>query len=323
MKVFRLGVMLLASLLLLVVVTGTGFAGEEEEFPQDRPIRLINPYDPGGGVDIAARILSATAPEFIDQSVTVTSMSGAGGQEAMNYVLDNPTGYNLLVTDFVLINQALTEDVRYELDEWVPIVELAEMVPVFFVRQDSPIETMDDFVEMAEADPESITIAHGRHLAPPHLPLILLEEETGIRNTHVPTTGGAEARAFVEGGEVDMGVSLTTSIADMVEAGTYRAIGVTSSERDGFLPDVPTLQEQGYDVTMTIWFTVFAHENTPEEDRRMLEEAFLAALESDSAQEMASRADVDLTLRGMDEAGEIYRNDIENLRVILEAAGEI
>ena len=235
---------------LAVLTGGLVFAegvSEEQAFPEERPVRLINPYGPGGATDISGRILAATAPEFLNQTVSVVSMSGAGGQEALNFIIDDPTGYNLLITDYgPLITTALTEDVRYELDDWVPIVQISEGHPVFFVNTNSPIKTVKDWVDTAKKDPGSITVAHGRYLAPPHLPLILFEQAAGIENTHVATTGGSEARAFVMGGQVDMGASVTTSILPMVKAGDFRAIAVPIAERSPLYPDVPTLKELGY-----------------------------------------------------------------------------
>lgn len=314
----------MAFALLFVVLTGgmlfAGGTAEEQEFPSERPIRLINPYGPGGSTDISGRILAATAPEFLNQTVNVISMSGAGGQEALNFIVDDPTGYNLLITDYgPLITTALTEDVRYELDDWVPIVQISEGHPVFFVNSDSPIKTVDDWVEQAKSDPESITVAHGRHLAPPHLPLILFEQAAGIENTHVATTGGSEARAFVMGGQVDMGASVTTSIASMVEAGDFRAIAVPIAERSPILPEVPTLKELGYDVVFPFWFTVFAHKDTPEEDMRKLEAAFLKAFETESAQAMAEKSGVELKILGMDEAMPVYENTVESLKKVMDA----
>lgn len=322
MKTFRVGS---AILLCAVLVVGAAFAaGEREaEFPGERPVRLINPYDPGGSVDITGRILASTAPEFLGQTVNVVSMSGAGGQEALNFILDQPDGYNLLITDYgPLITTALTEDVRYELDEWVPIVQLSEGHNVFFVRSDSPIETVEDWIEQARREPGSVSIAHGRHLAPPHLPLILFEQIAGIENTHVPTTGGAEARAFVSGGQVDMGASVTTSIKPMVDEGEYRALAVPTEERSPIMPDVPTMKELGYDVVLPFWFTVFAHRDTPEEHMRILQDAFIDALNTESAQAMADRSGVELTVLGMDRAMPVYQRTVENLRTIMEAVGE-
>lgn len=326
MKIAKVKLVVFFTLMLMVLTSGVLFGEgvrEEQEFPEERPIRLINPYDPGGSTDISGRILASTAPEFLDQTVTVTSMSGAGGQEALNFILDDPTGYNLLITDYgPLITTALTEDVRYELDDWVPIVQISEGHPVFFVNSNSPIESVEDWVNMAKEDPGSITIAHGRYLAPPHLPLILFEQEAGIENTHVATTGGSEARSFVMGGQVDMGVSVTTSILPMVEAGDFRAIAVPLEERSPILPEVPTLKELGYDVVFPFWFTVFAHKDTPEEDMRLLEEAFINALETESGKALAEKSGVDLKVLGMDEALPVYENTVKSLRTIMEAVEE-
>ena len=326
MKISKKVFFLFVFLICLTLISGTLFAGgskEAKQFPTERPIRLINPYDPGGATDISGRILASTASEFLGQSVNVISMSGAGGQEALNFIVDDPTGYNLLITDYgPLITTALTENVRYELDDWIPIVQIEEGHNVFFVRSDSPIKNVSDWVAIAKKDPGSITVAHGRYLAPPHLPLILFEEIAGIKNTHVATTGGSEARAFVSGGQVAMGASVTTSIVSMVKAGEFRAIAVPIEERSPIMPDVPTMKEEGYDVVLPFWFTVFAHKSTPEADRRMLEDAFLKALDTKSAKTLATRSGVNMRVLNTNEATKVYQNSVKNLKVILSAAGK-
>lgn len=294
------------------------------DFPSENPIRLVSPYGPGGAVDITGRILSSVAGEFLDTRVDVISMAGAGGQEAIEFVMNaEPDGYTLLITDYgPLVTTALRESVAYELDDWVPIVQITEVVPVFFARADGPNDTLEAWIANARDNPDSLTVAHGRHLSVPHLPLILLEEVSGMSNIHLPTTGGAEALAFVLGGQVEIGASVPSTIQGGVDAGDLVALAVASAERVASLPDTPTLREAGFDVVLPAWYTIFAHRDVPAERRELLEEKILEALASPSAQALGGRTGTVVEPLGAEAAGEAYQTTIANLRTILNNIDE-
>lgn len=289
------------------------------EFPADKPIRLVSPYGAGGAVDIAGRILSSVAGEYLDTRVDVISIDGAGGQEGIEHVLEaEKDGYTLLITDYgPLVTTALREDVSYELDEWVPLVQITEVAPVFFALADGPYNTFEAWLEAGRANPDTITVGHGRHLSVPHLPLILLEEVAEFKNVHLPTTGGSQALAFVLGGQVDVGASVPSTIQGSVDNGTLTALAVATSERYPSLPDTPTLTELGYDVVMPAWYTIFAHRDVPAERRAILEEKIVAALKSDAAQALGQRTGTDVRPLGAAESQQAYDTTIANLKTIL------
>lgn len=300
-----------------VAVSGAGMAAAE--FPSEKPIRLVSPYGAGGAVDIASRILSSVSGEFLDTRVDVISIDGAGGQEAINFVKDAPAdGYTLLVTDYgPLITTALQQDVDYELDDWVPIVQITEVSPVFFARADSPYTDMETLIALAKENPEGISVGHGRYLSVPHLPLILLEQVADFKTNHIPTTGGGQALAFVLGGQTDFGASVPSTIAGGIGDGSLVALALATAERVNALPDTPTLRELGYDVVLPAWYTIFAHRDVPAENMAALEEKILAALNSPSAQALGARTGTDVRPLGMEASMEAYQTTIGNLEAIL------
>ncbi len=312
--------MKLTHLFLASTMAVTGAAGmAAADFPSEQPIRLISPYGAGGAVDIASRILSSVSGEYLDTRVDVISIDGAGGQEAINLVRDAPAdGYTLLVTDYgPLITTALQEDVSYELDEWVPIVQITEVSPVFFARADGPYTDMETFIELAQADPGAISVAHGRYLSVPHLPLILLEQVAEFETNHIPTTGGGQALAFVLGGQTDAGASVPSTIAGGIGDGSLVALALATAERVDALPDTPTLRELGYDVVLPAWYTIFAHRDVPAERMAILEERIMEALNSPSAQALGGRTGTDVRPLGMEASMEAYQTTIVNLEAIL------
>ncbi len=310
---------LLLVAVVLLMAFSFGALAEGADFPKAKQIRMVVPYGAGGGVDISTRILATPAQDILGQRIDVVCMPGAGGQEGINFVLQQPKdGYTLLVTDYgPLVTTALTEEVSYDLSDWVPLVQITEVVPTFFVLSESPLKDVAEWVKTAKDKPESLTVAHGRHLSVPHLPLILFEKTAGMKNTHVPTTGGSEALAYVLGKKVDVGASVPSTIASTVKAGTVRPLAVCSLERVATLPDTPTMKELGYDVVLPAWYTVFAPKGVPEENLTDLEEKFIEALNSNTAKEMAAKANVLLTPYGRDKTVGLYEGTISSLKTIL------
>nr|WP_163502145.1 tripartite tricarboxylate transporter substrate binding protein [Halomonas socia] len=299
-------------------ITASGVSNAD--FPTEKSLTLVTPYGAGGGVDITARVLSGVARDNIGTRVDIVNMEGSGGQEAINHVLRSQSdGYTLLITDYgPLITTALRENVNYELEEWAPIATITEVVPTFFTRSDHEIQSVSDWVDYAKENPGSMSVGHGRHLSVPHLPLILFENEAEIENIHIPTTGGSEALAYVLGGTTDFGASVPSTIQSGVEAGNITPIAVASQERVASLPDTPTMLEEGYDVVLPAWYTIFAHRDVPQERREILEEEIMSALNTEEAHSLATQSGVSLTLRGIEESSTAYENTISNIKLLLD-----
>ena len=287
----------------------------------DKAIKLVVPYDAGGGVYNVAIIVAAAAQEKLGTSVDVVCMAGNGGQEGIEYVYNQPSdGYTLLATDYgPLVSTAIEEEVIYELTDFVALAEMSENIPTFFVKSDSPYETMDDLIEAAKANPGKVSVGHGKYHSVPHLPLILLEQETGADFNEVPTSGGSEALAFTLGGSVDVGASVPSTISGSVEAGDLRVLAVASDERAPEFPDAPTLKELGYDVSMAAWYSIFCKSDVPENVRTALEEAFVEAMSDPEIQETAAASDITLTAKGAADAQAAYEESITNLEALLSA----
>lgn len=294
-------------------------------FPADRAISIVSYNQAGGGADTAARIVTANIQPILNQRVDVVNMAGGGGIEALEYILNQPhDGYTLLLGDITFINQYLTSDVPYTLDDWTPVAKVGKSAPVVFVKADSPFQTLDDIINACKEGQE-VSIAHGRVNSGPHVTLKTLEKMAGFESNNVPTEGGGEALSFVLGGQVDVGISIPSTISAGVEAGELRAIAVSDTKRwDGFLAEVPTLLELGYDVNMSGGFTVYAPSDTPAEVIQQLHDAFVEAMESEGAIGMAKAAKVtmapDMTLEDVANEYATVQNTMTNY---YEQTGEL
>jgi tripartite-type tricarboxylate transporter receptor subunit TctC len=289
------------------------------------PIRLVIPFGPGGGSDITARVLSATAPEFCGPRIDVVSMSGAAGLEAVNFVRNaEPNGHTLLVTDYgPIVTSGFVDDVDWSHDDWQPVMNFTEWLPTVYTRPDHPIQTIDDWVTAATEEPATITFGHASPLGLVHLPLILFESVTGLENIHVPTSGGGETRSLIMGGHIDLGMTLPPSIASEVAAGELTALGIFSEERSPVLPDTPTFREAGYDVVLPAWLMIFATSDVPSETVEHLQDCFMEALASPTAVAMSDRVNAGIEPLNAADSTRLYQNTVENIGNILRDIGEI
>lgn len=289
------------------------------------PIRLVIPFGPGGGSDITARVLSATAPEFCGPRIDVVSMAGAAGLEAVNFVRDaEPNGHTLLVSDYgPVITSGYVDEVDWEHDEWQAVMNFTEWLPTVYTRPDHPIQTIDDWVAAAEENPGSVTFGHANPLGLVHLPLILFENETGLENIHVPTSGGGETRSLIMGEHIDLGMTLPASIASEVAAGELTALGVFSEERSPVLPDTPTFRESGYDVVLPAWLMVLATDEVPADVVEYLQDCFMEALETDTAVAMNESVNAGIEPMNAADSQALYDRTVVSIGDLLRSIGEI
>jgi tripartite-type tricarboxylate transporter receptor subunit TctC len=308
-----------------ILTFSAGNALASEPSLGDGPIRIVMPYGAGGSTDITARIIAANAAEHCGSRIDVVSMPGAGGMEGLQFVADaNPNGHTILMADYsATITQTLTEDTPWEVEDWVPIVHLTDWKPTVYAKADHAIQSIEDWIELAEAEPNSLVFGHADPLSLVHLPLVLLELETGIQNVHLPTTGGGETRTMILGGHIDLGMTLPPSIVSNVNDGEVTAIGVFADERSDVLPDVPTFKEAGYDVSFEAPLLVYTFSSVPESIQQELSECIMTGLESDTAQAMGRQASAGLeNVQGLESAQAVYRDTTERVREVLAAIGE-
>lgn len=310
---------LILALVMALSLVACGGASNDANNSNSGTISLVVPYDAGGGVYNTAIIVANAAAEKLGQTINVVCMSGNGGQEGVEYVYNQPSdGLTLLATDYgPLITTSIEEDVIYDLSDFTALAEMTTTIPTFFVKADSPYQTMEDLIAAAKAAPGTISVGHGKFHSVPHLPLMLLEQDAGISFNEVPTSGGSEAKAFVLGGSVDVGASVPSTIAGEVQEGLLRVLAVASDERAPEFPDAPTLKELGYDVSMPAWYTIFCKSDVPEDVRTALEEALVEAMQSDAAQTAAKEANITLTAKGSADSQAAYEETIKNLTALL------
>ncbi len=256
-----------------------------QAFP-DRPVRIVVPTPPGGPPDIMARILIDKMGGALGQPVIVENRTGgaAGMIGAKSVMGAEPDGYTLLMgsTSTLMIAPLIYKNAGYGATSFAPVAGLSESTELLTVNPSIPAHTVAELVSLAKSEPGKLRYGSAGVGSLPHLEGELLKARAGIDMVHVPYRGGGPALIGLLGGEVQMFFSTVTQMLPYVRDGRLRGLAVTSATRSALAPEIPTMQESGFDqfVTASINFLV-APPNTPIEVRHRLSEAAARALASD------------------------------------------
>jgi tripartite-type tricarboxylate transporter receptor subunit TctC len=238
-----------------------------ERYPE-RPVRLVVPWPPGGGVDILARTLSPKLTENLGYSVVVDNRAGASGMLGTALAARAPAdGYTLLLAaagpNAILPN--LVPSLPYNtLKDFTEVTLIANTLYVLVVHPSLLANSIRDLVVFAKTKPGQLTIGSAGSGTPAHLSGELFKAATGISIVHVAYKGAAAPVTEVMGGQITMTIETISPLLPHIRAGKLKALGVTSGKRTTQLPDVPTISESGYpEVEVINWYGMLAPAGTP------------------------------------------------------------
>lgn len=230
-----------------------GGALADENYPE-RPIMLMVSYGAGGATDFQARIVTMTAgnDDALGVPIAIINKPGAGGRVGWNWFAGQAEadGYTLGAYNIPhFIAQSIEGGVSYSADSFEPIANWGADPAVFVVAADSEFNSMNDVVDYAAANPGKLTFSGAGLFVGHHIAALQLEKAAGVKLAYIPNDkGGAGAMKAVIAGEVLGGVNNLSDAFRAREAGNVKILGVFDLERNDFLPDVPTLKEQGFDI---------------------------------------------------------------------------
>lgn len=248
-----------------------------------KPVRLVVPFPPGGATDILARAISIKAAEKLGQAIIIDNRAGAGGTIGSALVAKaSADGYTLLIatgsTHSIgpITNPKLPYDVERDFD---PVVYIAKTSSVMVVPASLPVKTLAEFIALAKAKPGQLNYGSSGNGTNSHLSGELFKAQAGVFITHIPYRGTGLVFNDMMSGQVHMLMDNYVTSQANIKDGRLRVIGVTSPQRLPFLPDAPTLSEQGlkgFDVSN--WFGIYAPHGTPLEAIHKVNAAFNEAL---------------------------------------------
>ena len=234
----------------------------------DKPVRLIVPYSPGGTTDYAARQVAQKLTEQTGKSFYVENKTGASGTIGSDLVAKAaPDGGTFLVNDttYAMLPHLFRKLPWDHATGLVPVTNMVDTPLVVVVGSNSPYKTMQELVDAARKNPDKLTFGSGGVGSSTHLGGELLKQNGKLALTHVPYKGAGEAMLGVVSGQVDVLVTAAPTAIPQVKGGKARALLVTSPQRLGALPEVPTSAQAGMkDFTATNWFGLAAPKGTPQ-----------------------------------------------------------
>jgi tripartite-type tricarboxylate transporter receptor subunit TctC len=250
----------------------------------ERPIRLIVPFPPGGGVDINGRILADALTARLGQSVVVDNRPGASsiiGTEIASK--STPDGHTLLISAITMsINAALYRKLPFDIQrDFAPISLVSEQPNIVVANPALPAKTLKEFVALARSQPNKYTFGSPGPATGVRLAAELLIVKVGVKLVHVPYKGVGPALTGLLGNEINILVSTFASALPLVKSGRLHAYGVTTAKRAAPLPDVPTLVEAGVPgYEYSTWYGLLAPVGTPRPILAKLHGATIASLNS-------------------------------------------
>ena len=234
----------------LAMLTTAGAAplhAAEERYPS-KPIRLIQPFPPGGGADAAARFVGQILSERLGQTVVVDNRGGAGGSIGTELAAGAPAdGYTLLMaTASTVVVHPLLHKVRFDpVRDFDPVIYISAVPLVVVVHPAVPAKSIQELISLAKSQPGKLNFASSGDGTISHLAGELFKSVTGTDMVHVPYRGGGPARTALMGGQVQLYFANILAGAADVRAGRLRALAVTTAKRMEGMPELPTLQEAG------------------------------------------------------------------------------
>lgn len=288
-----------------------GFAGPV--LAQQRPVRIVLPYAPGGVVDTLGRVLGQGLAEVGGMAVVADNRPGAGGMIGTEHVAKStPDGTTLLVMDpAVVINPSLQTNVPYDLFRDLTCVSIVSSSPLVLVgAPNQPFQTAQQLVEHGRARRGQLSFASAGVGTTPHLAGELLNLRTGIAASHVPYRGIGAAMPDLMAGTVNFAFSSIAGARGLIADGRLRALATTGNGRPSMLRDVPTMAESGFaDFVVDLWLGVFVPYATPAATIVSLQGALQQALRRPDIATAFERAGAEVRFTTTAEAEQILRGE--------------
>ncbi|MGE5522169.1 MAG: tripartite tricarboxylate transporter substrate binding protein [Rhodospirillaceae bacterium] len=310
-------------LIAIAVSLAASCAASADTYP-GRPIRIIDPYAPGGSTEAQARAIGQKLTEAWGEPVVIDGRPGAGSAIGTQIVArSTPDGYTLLFTNAAYATTPnLARKPLYDpLKDLAPVI-LVGTQPLILVVHPSMPSTLKDLLAYAKGNPGRVNFASAGTGGATHLAMELFKSMARIDIVHVPYKGSAPSATAIMAGEVQMGIFSGNSVLPHIGAGRLRALGVSTSTRSAALPDVPPIAQAGvpgYEVVQ--WSGIYAPAGTPREIVAKLNRQINAALKTPDVKERFARIGVESAGSTPQEFAAFSASEVRKWKKVIEDAG--
>lgn len=298
------------------------FGSARAEYP-NHPVTIVACFPPGGGTDVAVRLINTQLGEALGQPVIVENRAGAGGSLGTAFVARAAAdGYTLLgCSSAFVVNPSLYASVSYDpIKDFAPIMVLGASPNVFVAPGQSKFKTMGEFIVAAKANPGKLNWTSPGLGTTPQLAGELLKTAAGIGMVHIPFTGAAPATTAALAGQVDMYAANLGSVTYVLDR--MRPLAVTASKRWSDLPDVPTVHELGIAMPDTDTFqALFAPAATPQPVVARLAKELSTILARPDVREKFAKIGLPVVAEGPDVFRARIAREVPMYKAVIDKAG--
>jgi tripartite-type tricarboxylate transporter receptor subunit TctC len=291
-----------------------------------KPVRIINPFAPGGATDQLARLMAQKLSELWGQSVVVENRPGASGAIGLEAVAKSPPdGYTLAIATQTThaANPALFAKLPYDpVRDFAPLT-LAGSTPLALMVQPSlPVTDVSGLIAHLRVNPGKLTYASGGNGTSQHLTMELMKSMTGTFVVHIPYKGAGPALVDFLGGQTSIMFDNLPTAMPHVKSGKVRALAVSTAKRSALAPELPTMAESGLaGFDLATWFAFFAPAATPKEITTKIAADMQRALAQPDVKERLLAAGVDVVGSTPEELARFQRAEMEKWARIVKDSG--
>ena len=312
---------------LLVGMALLVLAAQAQEAPwPSKPVTFVVGFPPGTATDSVARVLADRFTVRLGQSFVIDNKPGQGGSVgAAAAAKAKADGYTFVVsaTAPMSINPYVYPRLTYDpVKDFAPIGIHTWLPYAIVVNANSPIQTYQDFKAAVAADPGKMTYASIGNGTTSHLIMMLLQQRTGMKLTHVPYKGSSQAQTDLIGGQVDLTFDTVVSMMPHIKSGKLRPLAVSTLKRSPMLPDVPTLHELGVsNFEVGAWLGLLAPAGTPKPIVDKLNQELNLALDDDTVRTKLMGMGSEILKSSPEEFGAFIRKENERWSKLVRETG--
>jgi len=293
----------------------------------DHPIRMLVGFPPGGGADVAARIITPNLSENLGHQVVIDNRAGATGTIAAGLLAKAPAdGYTVMMghmATLTIVPHVYAKLPYDPVNDFAPVTMAGAFPHMMSVHPSLPVTTVKQFIALAKSQPGKLTFPSGGSGSSQHLAGEMFKTMAGVNLLHVPYKGVPDALRDLLAGEHAVSFEAMGVVTPFVKAGKLRALAVTTKKRAATFPDVPTIDEAGvpgYEIKT--WYGVFAPAGTSPAIIKRLHAEIAKVLQLPAVREKLAGLGADSTVTNSpDEFAAVFKADLARFAPVVKAAG--
>ncbi len=261
----------------VMAVTLSGGLATAADFP-DKPITMYIGFRPGGAVDTTGRLIADKMSKILGQPVVAVQKTGGGGTVMASQLINaKPDGYTIGMgaSAAYTLTPQINKNIKYKIDDFTHLATLTYPSDAIVVKKDSPYNTLKEVLDAHKKSGKPISFAS--QVSASRLMVMAISAKSGVEFKVIPVKGGAAGIKDVLGGHIDMTWS-GSGWTEQVRAGTLKPLATMSADRMKDYPNIPTLNELGYDFTFTDTFMLSAPKGVPQDRVKVLVDAIHKAI---------------------------------------------